>query len=181
MALFLIISKTKDNTKDSSSNEVDEQSKEEPPTIITSPTKVTTTQTIPFEATFPFVKRITIKGGFFNKESYDNKKKCEIAYENVAFEREIKYFKWLWRMLLLFVGGKLCVPDFPNDLPESHWPEGYLKRRRKELNLFLMQCHCIQWIRDSEVYSIFLTTDSKLFDLKRKNWDKYCIQQFKAR
>ncbi len=91
----------------------------------------------------------------------------------------MKYFKWLHRMLLLFVDVDKSVPDYPIDLPESHWPQGYLRRRRKELNLFLMQCSSIEWIRDHELYAIFLTAEAGKFEIRRKKFDKYAIENYR--
>merc|ERR1712083_1034246 len=126
-----------------------------------------------FDADFPFVKRIEIDGNWFNK-----KPRAVIEWNGHEFKRKMADFKWLWRMLLLNSSIDRVVPDYPNDIPESMWPEGYLRRRKRELNLFLMQCHSLPWIHNYSVYgSVFLEIDKKEWKRKRNEFDERIMKR----
>eukprot|EP00483_Globobulimina_turgida_P009021 UN09039 len=89
-------------------------------------------------------------------------------------------FKWLWRMLMLNSTIDRIPPDYPFDIPESLWPQGYLRRRKRELNLFLMQCHSLPWIKKYKVYNdIFLEVDKKEWKRKRNQRDEDIIDRIK--
>jgi len=124
-----------------------------------------------FDIECPRIKTIEIKGHWYNKYPV-----CTIEYDTKTFERKLKYFRWLWVTLRAHAWYDKLVPDFPYDIPESHWPEGYLRRRKKELNLFLQQCYNIEWIREHEAFKdIFLEDDNEKFNEKRKKYKKkYC-------
>ena len=131
---------------------------------------------IEFDANFPIVKRIEIEGKFFNK-----KPRAIIEWNGDEFKRKMNDFKWLWRMLLLNSSIDRVVPDYPNDIPESLWPEGYLRRRKRELNLFLMQCHSLPWIKNYKVYhDIFLESTKSEWKRKRNEFDQIMIHKIKT-
>merc|ERR1719242_2800625 len=129
-------------------------------------------QLMEFEKDFPFVDKIEIDGNWFNK-----KPRAVIIWRDRKLKRKMADFKWLWRMLLLNSSAERVVPDYPNDIPESMWPQGYLRRRKRELNLFLMQCHSLPWIHDYGVYiDVFLEIDKKEWKRKRNAFDSETIQ-----
>ena len=130
---------------------------------------------IEFDANFPIVKRIEITGRWFNK-----KPRAVIEWNGEEFKRKMDDFKWLWRMLLLNSSIDRVVPDYPNDIPESLWPEGYLRRRKRELNLFLMQCHSLPWIKNYKVYyDTFLEINKAEWKRKRNEFDQRMIHRIK--
>merc|ERR1712228_904671 len=102
---------------------------------------------IDFNAQFPSIKRIEIVGNWFNK-----KPRAIIEWNGVEFGRKMADFKWFWRMLSLNSSIERVVPEYPSDIPESLWPDGYLRRRKRELNLFLMQCHSLPWIKKYKLW-----------------------------
>ncbi len=59
-----------------------------------------------FDNDFPIVERIVIRGGFLSKKAI-----CQMRYKDSKFDRKMKYFKWLSRMLLLFVDVDKVVPE----------------------------------------------------------------------
>ncbi len=67
------------------------------------------------------------------------------------------------------------MPMLPTFLPESHWPQGYLVRIRRELNVFLKLCHKNQKIEGSELYSIFMEPEPSIFKQRRKQFDKKAV------
>ena len=135
--------------------------------------QLTPSPTWEFNANIPFVKRIEIDGNWFNR-----KPRAVIEWEGKEIKRKFADFKWLWKMLLLNSSSDRIVPDYPNDIPESMWPEGYLRRRKRELNLFLMQCHSLPWIHDYSVYeSVFLEIDKKEWKKKRNEFDQRIIKR----
>jgi len=130
---------------------------------------------IEFDAHFPVVKRIEICGNWFNK-----KPRAIMEWNGCEFGRKMADFKWFWRMLSLNCSIERVVPDYPSDIPESLWPDGYLRRRKRELNLFLMQCHSLPWIRNYKLYChIFLEQDKKQWKAKRNAFDAQMMQRIK--
>eukprot|EP01084_Bolivina_argentea_P189420 325737_1 len=90
--------------------------------------KQTLGQNIEFNSNFPRIYRIEIDGNWFNK-----KLRAIIEYNGQDIKRKMADFKWLYQMLMLNSSIDRIVPDYPSDIAEILWPEGYLKRRKKEL------------------------------------------------
>merc|ERR1719433_1200838 len=97
------------------------------PNHLNEESKTTPGQLLEFEKDFPFVDKIEIDGNWFNK-----KPRAIIIWRDRKLKRKMADFKWLWRMLLLNSSAERVVPDYPNDIPESMWPQGYLRRRKRE-------------------------------------------------
>eukprot|EP01083_Nonionella_stella_P116165 344999_1 len=134
-------------------------------------------ENIEFDANFPVVRRIEIGGNWFNKKA-----RAVIEWNGSTFTRKMADFKWLWRMLLLNSSVDRVVPDYPNDIPESLWPQGYLRRRKRELNLFLMQCHSLPWIKNYNLYyDIFLEQEKHEWKRKRDEFDEEIMQKIKKK
>jgi len=134
-----------------------------------------TTTPVEFNADFPIIKRIEIVGNWFNK-----KPRAIIEWNGVEFGRKMSDFKWFWRMLSLNSSIERVVPDYPSDIPESLWPDGYLRRRKRELNLFLMQCHSLPWIKKYKLYKhIFLEQNKKKWKAKRNEFDQQMMKRIK--
>eukprot|EP01084_Bolivina_argentea_P305840 528376_1 len=117
----------------------------------------------------PRVIRIDIDGGWFNKKT-----RAIIKYRGKAFGRKEADFKWLYKMLqcdFKWLGkdeldtNDVVLPDFNKELPHTMWHDDYLMKRKRELNLFLMQCHSLKNIRSGTQYHIFL-------DHKKDQWKK---------
>eukprot|EP01084_Bolivina_argentea_P305839 528375_1 len=122
-----------------------------------------------FEEECPRVLRIDIDGGWFNKKT-----RAIIKYRGKAFGRKEADFKWLYKMLqcdFKWLGkdeldtNDVVLPDFNKELPHTMWHDDYLMKRKRELNLFLMQCHSLKNIRSGTQYHIFL-------DHKKDQWKK---------
>jgi hypothetical protein len=131
-------------------------------------------QKFKFERDFPMIKRIKIEGPWINRYPV-----AEMEHRGEKFRRKLKFFKWLHRMLVLSVDFGDHVPDLGPDLPESHWPETYLKRRKKELNLFLMQCDSIPWIRKHEAYQLFINPEVESMKKATHALDKRLVADYK--
>jgi len=130
---------------------------------------------VQFDADFPIVRRISIVGNWFNK-----KPRAMIEWNGREFGRKMSDFKWFWRMLSPNSSIERVVPDYPSDIPESLWPDGYLRRRKRELNLFLMQCHSLPWIRKYKLYKdVFLEPDKKRWKAKRNEFDQLMMKRIK--
>jgi len=130
---------------------------------------------IAFDANFPIVTVIELTKNWFNKKPV-----AVIKWNDMEFRRKMTDFKWLWRMLMLNSSIDRVVPEYPTDIPESLWPEGYLRKRKRELNLFLMQCHSLPWIRRYRVYAdIFLEVDKNEWKRKRNAFDQEMIDRIK--
>merc|ERR1712048_87150 len=110
----------------------------------------------------------------------NKKPRAIIEWNGVEFGRKLSDFKWFWRMLSLNSSIDRVVPDYPSDIPESLWPDGYLRRRKRELNLFLMQCHSLPWIKKYKLYCrIFLEHDKKQWKAQRNAFDQMMMQRIK--
>eukprot|EP01083_Nonionella_stella_P315584 1140371_1 len=139
--------------------------------------RYTRSSSMEFDAHFPVVRRIEIGGNWFNKKA-----RAVIEWNGSTFTRKMADFKWLWRMLLLNSSVDRVVPDYPNDIPESLWPQGYLRRRKRELNLFLMQCHSLPWIKNYNLYyDIFLEQEKHEWKRKRDEFDEEIMQKIKKK
>jgi hypothetical protein len=132
---------------------------------------------VKFEEHYPKVIKIHITGSWFNRVP-----KAEICFDDdpdFKIFRKMPDFRWLWRMLLLLTDADRPVPDYPSEIPESHWPEGYLRRRKRELNLFLMQCHSIEWIKESEPYKDCFLASGSDWKKNRNTFSKEMVARVK--
>ena len=115
-------------------------------------------------------------GNWFNK-----KPRAIIEWNGKEISRKMADFKWFAKMLALNSSMERVVPEYPSDIPESLWPDGYLKRRKRELNLFLMQCHSLPWINKYKLYyDIFLEPSKKKWKMKRNAFDQEMMTRIKC-
>jgi len=125
----------------------------------------------------PVVTRIEIDGNWFNKKT-----RAVIEWKGVSFKRKMADFKWLSKMLQLNSTDDRVAPEYPNEIPSTLWRTGYLKRRTKELNLYLMHCHSLPWIRRYKAYrDIFLESDKKAWKRKRDYFDRNMMRRIKEK
>merc|ERR1719242_178220 len=125
----------------------------------------------------PVITRIEIDGNWFNKKA-----RAVIEWKGEEFKRKMADFKWLSRMLLLNSTANRVAPEYPHEIPSALWRRGYLKKRKNELNLYLMQCHSLPWIRRYKPYcDIFLESDKKSWKKKRDQFSKTTMQRIKQK
>jgi len=128
-----------------------------------------------FDGEFPTILKIEIDGNWFNKKA-----RAVIEWRGDTFKRKMADFKWLSRMLLLNTSDDRVAPEYPEEIPSALWRRGYLNKRKKELNLYLMQCHSMPWIRRYRVYrDVFLETDKKTWKQKRNRFNRNMMQRIK--
>merc|ERR1719499_1968174 len=95
-----------------------------------------------FDGDFPVVTGIEIDGNWFNKKT-----RAVIEWKGDTFKRKMAVFKWLSKMILLNSTVDRISPEYPDEIPSPAWRRGYLRKRKNELNLYLIQCHSLPWIR----------------------------------
>merc|ERR1712242_350970 len=101
---------------------------------------------------------IEIDGNWFNKKS-----RAVIEWKGQSITRKMADFKWLSKMLLLNSTEYRVCPEHPDEIPSALWRRGYLRKRKNELNLYVMQCHSLPWIRRYKPYcDIFLESDKNM-------------------
>jgi len=129
-----------------------------------------------FDGDFPVITRIEIDGNWFNKKA-----RAVIEWKGRTFKRKMADFKWFSRMLLLNSTVDRVAPEYPHEIPSALWRRGYLKKRTNELNLYLMQCHSLPWIRRYKVYrDIFLETDKETWKRKRDRFNRNMMHRIKT-
>ena len=66
------------------------------------------------------------------------------------------------------------MPKLQSSLPPNLWYDGYLRKRKIELNEFLKQCHHTKWIRDFHGYqNIFFAPTYKKWKRLRNEFGKH--------
>ena len=123
------------------------------------------------------VTGIEIDGNWFNKKA-----RAVIEWKGDRFKRKMADFKWLSKMILLNSTVDRVSPEYPDEIPSALWRRGYLRKRKNELNLYLMQCHSLPWIRRYKPYcDIFLESDKNTWKNKRDRFNRDMMQRIKQK
>eukprot|EP01083_Nonionella_stella_P059008 154460_1 len=127
----------------------------------------------PEEESCPQVIRVDIDGKWYNKKT-----RLIIEYRGNVFGRKETDFKWLHKMIEVNDNSGV-IPCLCHVLPTSLWSSHYLVKRKKELNVFLMECHALKNIKNSEAYHIFLEQHKVSWKQRRNQFDKMLLEKIK--
>ena len=130
-----------------------------------------------FDGDFPVVTGIEVDGNWLNK-----KVRAVIEWKGNKFKRKMADFKWLSKMIRLNSTVDGVSPEYPDEIPSAVWRDWRHGYRKKELNLYLMQCHSLPWIRRYKPYcDIFLESDKNTWKNKRDRFNRDMIQRIKQK
>eukprot|EP01084_Bolivina_argentea_P085135 153874_1 len=115
----------------------------------------------------PYVESIQTDGHCSNKAA-----KAVIVYKGKKYKRNMKAFEWLSRVLLVRSGGP-DTPKLSKSVSTNEWDAVGLKKKRRELNRYLKQCHGTKWIRQFDgYYKIFFAKSYKEWKILRTKFDR---------
>jgi len=125
----------------------------------------------------PRVVRIDIDGGFFNKKT----RAIIQLPDGSIIARKMADFKWFHKMLQIHHHNDTDIPVLSKEMPHGLWPNNYLRQRRDELNVFLMQCHHhMDEEHCANIFNIFLEQNKKMWKKKRDAFDKKTLIKMRS-
>jgi len=112
------------------------------------------------------IKQAEIAGNYFSKH-------INFVLQITSGEelrRRYTDFIWVRDWLVNDLPGAY-VPAIPPKLPIALWPQGYLAKRKRELQWFLKRCSGIPYVADNKAYQLFLEPNSEVFQKTAKKFD----------
>jgi len=112
------------------------------------------------------IKQAEIAGNYFSKHINF------VLQVSSGEELRRRYTDFIWvRNWLTNDLPGAYVPAIPPKLPIALWPQGYLAKRKRELQWFLKRCAGIPYITGNKAYQLFLEPNSEVFQKTAKKFD----------